>query len=79
LTQTRRNGSSATVRSRSSVISSTDGTRGEWMSYTPGPMPATKPDVAMSPITSPRLRAASIEVTSASSAAIASITTSNSE
>ena len=42
-----------------SAISATSGTRGEWMSQTPGPMPRAKPAAVRSAMNSIRERAAS--------------------
>src|SRR5690606_18749321 len=68
LTHSRSLGTTRNAASSSSPTSSTLGTRGEWMSYIPGPTPRAKPASARSSSTSIRERAASIVVTSASSA-----------
>jgi len=68
-----------TARRSCASISSTEGTRGEWMSYTPGPIPRANPWSSTGSSTSIRDRAASIEVTSASSPSIASMISLNSE
>ena len=71
--------SAAMARSSSSVHSSALGTRGEWMSHTPGPSWRSKPWAATAGRMSMREREASMEVTSASRWSTASMTTSNSE
>jgi hypothetical protein len=80
LTHSRARSMRASASSSSRSISSAEGTRGEWMSYTPGPIsPGCSNDSVNASSTSMSERDASIESTSASSRATWSMMSLNSE
>ena len=71
LAQRRSTATASAARSNSASISSTDGTRGLWMSYSPGPISLGYWKSAKAVKSSMRLRLASMLMTSASMAAMA--------